>query len=47
MNLEEAKEILKQHKMDSRKLDMLNETNRHAIVNNKKVLRDCHLIEEK
>ena len=28
---------IKQHKMDSRKLDMLNETNRHAIVNKKKV----------
>jgi len=28
---------IKQHKIDSKKLDMLNETNRHAIVNNKKV----------
>jgi len=28
---------IKQHKIDSKKLDMLNETNKHAIVNNKKV----------
>jgi hypothetical protein len=28
---------IKQHKIESKKLDRLNETNRHAIVNNKKV----------
>jgi hypothetical protein len=28
---------IKQHKIDNKKLDMLNETNKHAIVNNKKV----------
>jgi len=28
---------IKQHKIESKKLDMLNETNKHAMVNNKKV----------
>ena len=28
---------IKQHKIESKILDMLNETNKHAIVNNKKV----------